>query len=97
MPSKFITETFKEHKRYYGAFFAILEAERAHDPATNMPFTKLKSRRFNAHESSRDMMAGLEASGYNPSILINEIESASQRKSRQDSMYTILLPLRSSQ
>lgn len=80
VPTKFINGKFKEHSHYYGAFFAILEAERSINP----PFVQLKTRRAASGRISAAMMAELRADGYEFEELKREIDSAKQRRKREE-------------
>lgn len=87
MPTKFIDSTFKEHNHYYGAYFAILEAERGLATAANPPFDRLRSRRANPRITSTIMMETLRQEGFEFDGLKQEIDSAFQRRKRDDGMY----------
>ena len=80
VPTKFINEKFKEHGHYYGTFFALLEAERSLIP----PFVKLKARRVTHSRTSVAMMIELRAEGYEFEELKMEIDSAQQRRKRDE-------------
>ena len=80
VPTKFINEKFKEHGHYYGTFFALLEAERSLSP----PFAKLKARRVTSGRTSAAMMIELRADGYEFEELKMEIDSAQQRRKREE-------------
>ena len=84
IPSKFINEKFKEHGHYYGAFFAILEAQRSIRTAINPPFAPLRARRFTSGRTSAAMMVELREDGYEFEALKREIDSAQQRRSREE-------------
>lgn len=78
---------FKEHGHYYGAFFAILEAERGYDHSRNPAFTKLKTRRVTSGVNSTILMANLEMVGHDFETLKKEMDSAFQRKKREEGTY----------
>lgn len=84
VPSKFINEKFKEHGHYYGAFFAILEAQRSVRTAINPPFAPLRARRFSSGRTSAALMVELREDGYEFEELKREIDSAQQRRSREE-------------
>lgn len=84
VPSKFINEKFKEHSHYYGTFFAILEAERAVRTAINPPYAPLKARRVTSGRTSAAMMVELREDGYEFEELKREIDSAQQRRNREE-------------
>ena len=84
VPSKFINEKFKEHSHYYGTFFAILEAERSISTAVKPPFAPLKSRRVTSGRTSAAMMVELREDGYEFEELKREIDSAQQRRNREE-------------
>lgn len=84
VPSKFINEKFKEHSHYYGTFFAILEAERSIKTAVNPPFAALKARRVTSGRTSTAMMVELSEDGYDFEELKREIDSAQQRRTREN-------------
>ena len=83
VPSKFINEKFKEHGHYYGAFFAILEAQRSLRTAVSAPFAPLRARRFTSGKTSATMMIELREDGYEFEELKREIDSAQQRRNRE--------------
>lgn len=83
VPSKFINEKFKEHSHYYGAFFAILAAERSIPMAVNPPFTPLRARRVSSGKTSAAMMIEMRQEGYEFEELKREIDSAQQRRNRE--------------
>ena len=83
VPSKFINEKFKEHSHYYGAFFAILEAERSLATAKIPPFVRLRARRVTSGRTSAAMMVELRQDGYEFEELKREIDSAQQRRNRE--------------
>lgn len=83
VPSKFINEKFKEHSHYYGAFFAILQAERSFATAINPPYVHLKARRVASGRTSAAMMVELRQDGYEFEELKREIDSAQQRRNRE--------------
>ena len=84
VPSKFINEKFKEHGHYYGAFFAILEAQRSLRTAVSAPFAPLRARRFTSGKTSATMMIELRENGYEFEELKREIDSAQQRRNREE-------------
>lgn len=84
VPSKFINEKFKDHSHYYGTFFAILEAERAVRTAINPPYAPLKARRVTSGRTSAAMMVELREDGYEFEELKREIDSAQQRRNREE-------------
>ena len=84
VPSKFINEKFKEHSHYYGAFFAILEAERSLRTAINPPFVLLRARRVTSARTSAALMIELREDGYEFEELKREIDSAQQRRNREE-------------
>ncbi|KAK0512374.1 hypothetical protein JMJ35_005502 [Cladonia borealis] len=84
VPAKFIDAMYKEHHHYYGAFFAILEAERGLSSARPPPFAPLKSRRVST-KSSAAIMAQLEQDGFDFENLKKEIDSAFQRRKKDES------------
>ncbi len=84
VPSKFINEKFKEHSHYYGAFFAILEAERSLRTAINPPFALLRARRVTPGRTSAALMVELREDGYEFEELKREIDSAQQRRNREE-------------
>lgn len=88
VPAKFINEVFKEHGYYYGAFFAILEAERGYDIAVQPLFTRLKSRRVTNAEDSQSLMSHLQLDGFDFENLRREMVSAFHRRKREDGMYS---------
>ena len=94
VPTKFINEKFKEHGHYYGAFFAILEAQRSIRTAINPSFVPLKTRRVTTGRTSAAMMVELREEGYEFEELKREIDSAQQRRNREEG--TIPLPTLSS-
>ena len=83
VPSKFINEKFKEHSHYYGAFFAILAAERSIPTAVNPPFAPLRARRVSSGRTSAALMIELREDGYEFEELKREIDSAQQRRKRE--------------
>lgn len=83
VPSKFINEKFKEHSHYYGAFFAILAAERSIPTAVKRPFTPLRARRVSSGKTSAALMIELREEGYEFEELKREIDSAQQRRNRE--------------
>lgn len=84
VPSKFINEKFKEHGHYYGAFFAVLEAQRSIRTAITPPFAPLRARRVTTGRSSAAMMIELREEGYEFEELKREIDSAQQRRNREE-------------
>ena len=84
VPSKFINEKFKEHSHYYGTFFAILEAERSIRTAVNPPYAPLRSRRVTSGRTSAALMVELRQDGYEFEELKREIDSAQQRRNREE-------------
>ena len=84
IPSKFINEKFKEHGHYYGAFFALLEAQRSLRTAKNPPFAPLRARRVASGRSSAAMMVEMREEGYEFEELKREIDSAQQRRNREE-------------
>ena len=84
IPSKFINEKFKEHGHYYGAFFAILEAQRAIRTAINPPFAPLRARRVASTKGSAALMIEMREDGYEFEELKREIDSAQQRRNREE-------------
>jgi len=87
VPSKFIESTFKEHNHYYGAYFAILETERRHGSAANPPYDKLRGRRGSSRMTSAILMEELRQEGFDFDGLKQEIDSAFQRRKRDDGTY----------
>ena len=83
VPAKFIDAMYKEHHHYYGAFFAILEAERGLSSARPPPFAPLKSRRVST-KSSAAIMAQLEQDGFDFENLKKEIDSAFRRRKKDE-------------
>ena len=77
---------YKEHHHYYGAFFAILEAERGLSSARHPPFAPLKSRRVST-KSSTAIMAQLEQNGFDFENLKKEIDSAFQRRKKDEGTF----------
>lgn len=88
VPAKFINDTFKEHGHYYGSFFAIFEAERGYNLAGKPPFMRLKTRRMNNGEDVQALMSRLEIAGFDFEALKKEMDSALQRKKREDGTYS---------
>ena len=84
VPSKFINEKFKEHGHYYGAFFAILEAQRSLRTAIPAPFAPLRARRPASGKTSAAMMVEKREEGYEFEELKREIDSAQQRRTREE-------------
>lgn len=84
VPHKFINEKFKEHGHYYGAFFAILEAQRSTRTPMVPPFAPLKTRRVTTGRSSAAMMIELRQDGYEFEELKREIDAAQQRRNREE-------------
>ena len=91
VPAKFIDTMYKEHHHYYGAFFAILEAERGLSSARPPPFAPLKSRRVST-KSSAAIMAQLEQDGFDFENLKKEIDSAFQRRKKDECTFKSILP-----
>ena len=91
VPAKFIDAMYKEHHHYYGAFFAILEAERGLSSARPPPFAPLKSRRVST-KSSAAIMAQLEQDGFDFENLKKEIDSAFQRRKKDESTFKSISP-----
>lgn len=87
VPTKFITEKFKEHSHYYGTFFAVLEAERSIKTVINPPFVPLRARRVTSGRTSAALMVELREDGYEFEELKREIDSAQQRRTRENSKY----------
>ena len=92
IPSKFINERFKEHGHYYGAFFAILEAQRSIGTAVNPPFAPLRARRVIPGKSSAGLMMDLREDGYEFGELKREIDSAQQRRNREEGTLHLTIP-----
>lgn len=92
VPSKFINEKFKEHSHYYGAFFAILAAERSIPTAVNPPFAPLRARRVTSGKTSAAMMIEMRQDGYEFEELKREIDSAQQRRNREQGMLHQAIP-----
>lgn len=92
VPSKFINEKFKEHSHYYGAFFAILAAERSISTAVNPPFAPLRARRVSSGKTSAAMMVEMRLDGYEFEELKREIDSAQQRRNREQGMLYQAMP-----
>ena len=92
VPSKFINEKFKEHSHYYGAFFAILAAERSIPTAVNPPFAPLRARRVSSGKTSAAMMIEMREDGYEFEELKREIDSAQQRRNREQGMLPQAIP-----
>ncbi len=88
VPAKFINDTFKEHGHYYGSFFAIFEADRGYNLAAKPPFIKLKTRRVNNCEDAQALMGRLQIAGFDFEALKKEMDSAFQRKKREDGTYS---------
>ena len=91
VPAKFIDAMYKEHHHYYGAFFAILEAERGLSSARPPPFAPLKSRRVST-KSSAAIMAQLEQDGFDFENLKKEIDSAFQRRKKDECTFKSISP-----
>ena len=91
VPSKFINEKFKEHGHYYGAFFAVLEAQRSIRAAVNPPFAPLRARRVTTGRSSAAMMIELREEGYEFEELKREIDSAQQRRNREEGIMPLAI------
>lgn len=91
VPAKFIDAMYKEHHHYYGAFFAILEAERGLSSARSPPFAPLKSRRVSTKNSAA-IMAQLEQDGFDFENLKKEIDSAFQRRKKDESTFKSISP-----
>ena len=91
VPAKFIDATYKEHHHYYGAFFAILEAERGLSSVRPPPFAPLKSRRVST-KSSAAIMAQLEQDGFDFENLKKEIDSAFQRRKKDECTSKFISP-----
>ena len=91
VPAKFIDAMYKEHHHYYGAFFAILEAERGLSSARPPLFAPLKSRRVST-KSSAAIMAQLEQDGFDFENLKKEIDSAFQRRKKDESTFKSISP-----
>ncbi|KAK4693198.1 hypothetical protein P7C71_g4153, partial [Lecanoromycetidae sp. Uapishka_2] len=89
VPTKFIESTFKEHNHYYGAYFAILEAERGLASAVNPPFDRLRSKRANSKTTAARMIEELRQDGFDFDGLKQEIDSAFQRRKRDDAKQQI--------
>ena len=83
VPTKFITEAFKEHSHFYGAFFAIDEADRKRDNSIGLPFQRLKSKRC-SNIKSEEIMASLEAQGYDFEGLREEVRTAEARWQKEE-------------
>lgn len=90
VPTKFLESTFKEHNHYYGAYFAILEAERGLKAGAIPRFDRLKTKRGNSRVTSAMMMEELRQEGFDFDGLKQEIDSAFQRRKRDDGMYCTL-------
>ena len=84
---------YKEHHHYYGAFFAILEAERSLSSAHPPPFVPLgKSRRVPAKSSAAIKMAQLEQDGFDFENLKKEIDSAFRRRKKDECTFKFIFP-----
>ena len=84
---------YKEHHHYYGAFFAILEAERSLGSARPPPFVPLgKSRRVPAKSSAAIKMAQLEQDGFDFENLKKEIDSAFRRRKKDECTFKLIFP-----
>ena len=82
---------YKEHHHYYGAFFAILEAERNLSSARPPSFVPLgKSRRVPAKSSAAVKMAQLEQDGFDFENLKKEIDSAFQRRKKDECTFKFI-------
>ena len=88
VPSKFINEKFKEHGHYYGAFFSILEAQRSIRTAAIPPYAPLRARRVSSGRTSAALMIDLSQDGFEFEELKREIDSAQQRRNREEGIYT---------
>ena len=86
----FINAKFKEHGYFYGAFFAILKAEREYDSVSKEPFSRLKSRRISNALDSNSLMANLQAAGFSFEALKKEIDSALQRRKREEGTFSAI-------
>ena len=93
VPSKFINEKFKEHGHYYGAFFAILEAQRSLRTAGSALFAPLRARRFISGKTSATMMVELREDGYEFEELKREIDSAQRRRNREEGTIPLAIPV----
>lgn len=93
VPSKFINEKFKEHGHYYGAFFAILKAQRSLRTAGSALFAPLRARRFISGKTSATMMVELREDGYEFEELKREIDSAQRRRNREEGTIPLAVPV----
>ena len=75
---------FQQHGHYYGAFFAILKAEQEHIPGDSVPFMKLKKGRISRAMDAQTMMTTLQMGGIDFEGLKKEMDSAFQRRKRED-------------
>jgi len=89
VPIKFIQDIFKEHGHYYGAFFAILKAEREYNPSTREPFSKLNQKRRGNGPDAKTLMSNLQMAGFGFEALKKEMDSALQRRKREDGTCSI--------
>ena len=85
VPNKFINDKFDEHAHYYGAFFAIDEAERQYDSSpTIQPYQRLKTRRCPLLKPER-LMYLYEEEGYDLKGLKEEMHNANARWQKEES------------
>lgn len=84
IPARFIGEKLIEHGNYYGAYMAIVEAERAFIPDQRNPYSQLKARRTPSGLSYRDLMKSWSDHDHSYNSLEQEIEAAHQRRRRED-------------
>ena len=84
VPLKFISDTFKQHAHYYGAFFAIDEADRRCDGSVKPPFQRLKAKRT-VGSRPEQVMASLEAEGHDFEGLKEEMRNADARWQKEES------------
>ena len=87
VPIRFIESVFKEHSHFYGAYFAILEAERSHGSAAVPPYDKLRSKRGRVRTTSLILMDQLRQEGHDFDGLKQEIDCAFQRRKRDNGTY----------
>ncbi len=84
IPSRFINDTFRQHAHYYGAFFAIVEADRKCDGSIDPPFQSLKARR-SVSTKVEQIIASLETEGHDFEGLKEEMRNADARWQKEES------------
>lgn len=84
VPSRFIHDTFRQHAHYYGAFFAIVEADRKRGGSIDAPFQNLKAKR-SVSSKPEQVMASLEAEGHDFEGLKEEMRNADARWQKEES------------